>query len=188
MAWFRGALAGPLAATVWVLASFLCHWCAKHYLTSMNSVLGSSGHGGISGKQFSLVLFLTVCQTSACLFTFRITFRDAAKQSTGLSSKALHLALITHLAATFSTNYGLALMNASSVLTIKLMEPVMTAFIVWCVTGERASIATWFSLVLVVTGTTGFIGSPCRKYVIREHRYWIWNSPGSDFKRPLRTA
>lgn len=76
--------------------------------------------------------------------------------------KSTHFLLMTHFLASLTTNASLSFISASSTLTIKLLEPVTTAFLAQYVTRTNNYITflTYVSLLLLCSGAIGFVGNP----------------------------
>ena len=140
------------AFSAWTIFSFLCHYGAKAFL--------SSGYDGLM-----MACMLTVGQCTCCyIFLNHGTKPLNSGASTGIGSGmacwAFIMALVTHVGATFSTNYSLAVLYAPSTLTIKLMEPLMSACVVWLVLGKPVTRMILIALVVLIVGSLGFVGNP----------------------------
>jgi drug/metabolite transporter (DMT)-like permease len=137
-----------VAFSAWTVFSFLCHYAAKEFLHQ-------------AGARLLLTCLLTAAQLISC-YVF-LSHGPAGGSKPGVSDAprwAYGLAMVTHVAATFSTNYSLALLYAPSTLTIKLLEPLMSALVVWLVMGKPVSSQTLIALVLLIVGALGFVGNP----------------------------
>lgn len=134
------------AFTAWTVFTFMCHYCAKHYVSRHPTVVSA--------------VLLTIAQLGACFLLMRPSKESKSTSVPVSSGVGSAIALLTHACATFATNYSLALMYAPSTLTIKLLEPVMSAMVVWLVTGRPLALPTLFSLLLLLVGSLGFVGNP----------------------------
>ena len=73
------------------------------------------------------------------------------------------LLLMTHFFATLTTNYSLSMMSASSAVTVKLVEPIVTALLShYIAKTTKPSLVTFISLGMVSTGAVQFIGNPLK--------------------------
>ena len=145
------------AFTAWTIFSFLCHYAAKQFL--------SEGEG----NRLVLAALLTSAQLTCCYILLTHSTRSSTEtgivpgeKDTSSATKrwAYVMAALTHVGATFSTNYSLAVLYAPSTLTIKLMEPLMSAFVVWLVLGRPIKPVTFLALCVLIAGSLGFVGNP----------------------------
>ena len=141
----------------WTGFSFLCHWSSKRFLANVQT----TWRGPLVGIIASVIL--TTCQIIACLGNLKVKARkkeesDDQKKHTD-SHGAIYWAFLAHTLASLATNYSLAMMEASHTLMIKLMEPIMSAFILWGTMGKAVTCHTLLSLFLVVISAMGFVNN-----------------------------
>lgn len=175
------ATIGQLIAVInaWTLASFGCYWCCKHYFA-----IGSDEHT----VSFHVIL-LSSLQTLGCIAATRLHVTGHASggnklqpstpshtthhptlqhqqhgTSWGISNPLHQRAVLSvalyHFFALLTTNFSLALLDASSTMTLKFMEPIITALVLRLFFGKTLSTRTWYALIVVVVGSVGFTGNP----------------------------
>ena len=156
-----------LAFTAWTVFTFLCHYSAKRFLSVFHPAEDDvTYHKTMEVPIWSSVMafVLTFTQVSTCFIALRVSLNshDSAEKKSNIWGYSM--AIFTHFCATFTTNYSLAIMYAPSTLTIKLMEPIMSAMVVWLVTGKAVSRVTLLSLAILLVGSWGFVGNPLSNF------------------------
>ena len=135
----------------WVVFSFLAHRIAKYYFQTI-----------AIGDEDPLVLIqsavlITVVQLLICgVLSLIKAPADTSKPTVGV----LLSAAIPHSFGALATNYSMALIPAASTHVIKVMEPMVTAGIVWLAVGLTISRTRLLAVVLVVTGAIGATWDP----------------------------
>ena len=135
----------------WVVFSFLAHRIAKYYFQTI-----------AFGDEDPLVLIqsavlITVVQLLICgVLTLIKAPADTNKPTVGV----LLSAAIPHSFGALATNYSMALIPAASTHVIKVMEPMVTAGIVWLAVGLTISRTRLLAVVLVVIGAIGATWDP----------------------------
>ncbi|RUS71791.1 hypothetical protein EGW08_020444 [Elysia chlorotica] len=140
----------------WTVTSFLCHFFAKNFLSSMRP-------GSSAGRPRNVSLeylrsgavdasLLTLFQVGVCYILIKV--RSPGEQW------RLVLATVAHVGATWFTNISMACMFASSTFAIKLMEPITSAVLQFVILGTPLSPLAILSLPIIVGGAIIFTGSP----------------------------
>ncbi|GFN91116.1 triose phosphate/phosphate translocator, chloroplastic [Plakobranchus ocellatus] len=140
----------------WALTSFLCHWCAKAFLSSIKVEIQSQQDTEAKSLQFRHNLLgaslVTLVQMVLCYLCVNMNNNKARN--------FLNVARVTHVLATFATNISMAMMFASSTFAIKLMEPITSAVTQYCIIRTPLTPVAMASLPIIVGGAIAFSGNP----------------------------
>ncbi|KAI8787247.1 pyruvyl transferase 1 [Biomphalaria glabrata] len=132
----------------WTLTSFLCHECAKIFLTGFPRLFEPtySDLGPVLHVMPSVIVTSIQCLT--CVFCVSI--------SGAVTSTPVAIFVVGHVLATLATNSSMTYIEAASTLAIKLTEPVTMAVAHHIVFETSVTIETIVSIPLIIFGSLLF--------------------------------
>ena len=141
---------GFLIFMLWVMTSFVCHYCTKRFLATGVNIWSSEL------VTHAMVGLLTVTQVTlwgGVCFSGDIF-------SSGQRSRMVSVVVISHAVASYCTNHSFAAVQASATMIIKTAEPLTTALMSFIIFGRSPSRFVLVSLPVAVVGAVGFAQSP----------------------------
>lgn len=148
-----------LVFILWTVASFACHHQGKVFLQQASAILNVDERTddlvlgilalALSAAQLTICVLLTSLETST-------PSKDLNVETIEKTFASYYVAIAGHVMTTVLTNWSLARMEAASTLAVKLTEPIVSAMVQRMWMGQRLSVTTWWSLMVVVDGALLF--------------------------------
>lgn len=147
---YKHVCGSVLVFMLWMGFTFSCHWCTKSFLDEM---LKNDSHSMINN--IILAMTVTISQAITCWILLDI------KLSQGNENTLKNIWILTHVLANLTTNISFSLMRASSTVTIKLLEPILSACLTKYITQTtQITATTYISLLTLCAGAITFVGNP----------------------------